>query len=161
MSERARERERERKTSLGFNDISNIHADAFCCFVLSFSAALPARVSSSPHTPQPGRGEGSEGGRGNRQVGGEKRRKKQPAKQASKLPQKPFLFVIKKGVTYLFFFLLFKFFFIILAGEEDEERGLREWGKRQSGKSEKEREIGGEAARRGTGAREAGGKRNQ
>lgn len=38
--------ERERKTSPDFNDISNIHADAFCCFVLSFLAASsvsPAR----------------------------------------------------------------------------------------------------------------------
>lgn len=56
-----REREREKKTSLGFNDISNIHADAFCCFVLSFSTALPARGSSSPRTPQPGRVAGSGG----------------------------------------------------------------------------------------------------
>ncbi len=42
-----RERERERKkTSPDFNDISNIHADAFCCFVLSFlsaSSTSPAR----------------------------------------------------------------------------------------------------------------------
>lgn len=43
-------------------------------------------------------------------MGGEERRKKQPAKQASKLPQKPFLFVIKKGVTYLFFFYYLNFF---------------------------------------------------
>lgn len=44
MSEQGRER--ERKTSPDFNDISNIHADAFCCFVLSFlsaSSASPAR----------------------------------------------------------------------------------------------------------------------
>ena len=95
MSEQARERERERKTSLGFNDISNIHADAFCCFVLSFSAALPARVSSSPHTPQPGRGEGSEGGRGNRQVGG-KEEEKTTGQTSEQATTKAFLFVIKK-----------------------------------------------------------------
>lgn len=83
MSERGRGRERE-KTSLGFNDISNIHADAFCCFVLSFSAALPARVSSSTHTPQPGTEEGSKGERGKRQVGEKGGINNWPNKQASK-----------------------------------------------------------------------------
>lgn len=95
MSERGRER--ERKTSLGFNDISNIHADAFCCFVLSFSAALPVRVSSSPCAPARER-EGQRG-RTSKKTSGKKEEKttRRTSKQAK---TKAFLCVIK-GVTYL------------------------------------------------------------
>lgn len=92
---------------------------------------------------------------------GGKEEEKTTGQTSEQATTKAFFVCNKKRSNLPFFFYYLNFFFIILAGEEDEERGLREWGKRQSGKSEKEREIGGEAARRGTGAREAGGKRNQ
>jgi hypothetical protein len=76
--------ERER-TSLDFNDISNIHADAFCCFVLlSFSTALLLETPAPRHT-HPNTGEG--GQRGKRR-GKLVEKGKQPSLLAS---SKPFL----------------------------------------------------------------------
>ena len=96
MSKSAREKEREGKTSLGFNDISNIHAHAFCCFVLSFSAAQLA-------THAPARERGGQPGRGTRkrQVGGGKRRRKQPGKLSKQAKHNSLLVWVCKGVTYL------------------------------------------------------------
>ncbi len=124
--------ERERKTGLGFNDISNIHADAFCCFVLSFSDALPARVLSSPHTPQPGRGEGNEGERGKGQVG---KKEEKTIDQASKQANTKAFLCTLKGITYL-----------ILAGEEDKKRQRR--GNIRAEKSKTEKEIKGRRLRK-------------
>lgn len=63
------ERESERKTSLGFNDISNIHADAFCCFVLSFSTA-PHGQSLELATHAPARQSRGQRGRTRKEISG-------------------------------------------------------------------------------------------